>query len=612
MDTNFDCSGWATKNDLKCADGRTIRDGAFKDNDGETVPLVWQHQHDSPANVLGHALLEYRQGEGMYAYAKFNDTPNGENAKKLVAHGDVTAFSIFANQLTQRAGDVIHGSIKEVSLVLAGANPGAFIDFPVLAHSGESVTDEAIIYTDEEISLAHSEETPKKEAEDKDEAEKKESDDSDKKQRTVSDVIGELTDEQKQAVGYLIGQMTEKASDEKSEKSDETVEHSDEGGENIMKFNVFDSSSQDKKTVLSHDDMKVIMADAKRCGSLRDAVSHNMEEGVLAHAVTDSNGNEVGYGIADIDYLFPDAKALNNTPEFIKREDGWVTEVMNGVHRSAFSRVKSTLANITMDEARAKGYMKGKLKKDEVFTLLKRSTDPQTIYKKQKLDRDDILDITDFDVVRWIKSEMRMMLDEEIVRAILIGDGRASSDDDKISEDHIRPIATDSELYTIKATVAAGTSDSPTEKNFIRAARKARKNYKGSGNPVLFTTEDMLTDMLLLEDNIGHLLYEDESHLARVLRVKKIVAVPPMEDYVNEKNGRLLGVIVNLNDYNVGADKGGDVSMFDDFDIDYNQQKYLIETRCSGALVKPFSAIALWTSDTAVSTEDGDNPSENG
>lgn len=588
MGVTYDFSGWATKNDLKCSDGRTIRRDAFKDNDGQTVPLVWQHLHNDPANVLGHALLENRP-EGVYAYCKFNGTDMGKNAKELVQHGDVNSLSIYANQLKQNGGDVYHGLIREVSLVLAGANPGALIDFPIIEHSGyeDEDPDEAVIYTGENLDLYHAEEVEEVKEEKVEEEEKPSEEPVEEEEsvahsdeKTVKDVFDELTEEQKNVVYYMIGQALEDAG-----------VSPEEGEEEEMKHNVFDNETE-KMDYLSHSDMEEIFREAKRCGSLKEAVESTLDGGTLMHAVTDRNGKTVTYGIADIDYLFPEARTLNDRPEFIQREMTWVDKVMSGVHKSPFSRVKSVFANITMDEARAKGYIKGKLKKDEVFSLLKRSTDPQTVYKKQKLDRDDIIDITDFDIVAWLKGEMRMMLNEELARAFLIGDGRLTSDDDHISEDHIRPIWKDAELYTIRKEVASGDTEEKTAKNFINAAIRARKDYKGSGNPTLFTTEDMLTSMLLIEDEIGHKLYKSESELATTLRVKEIVTVEVMEN--QSYNGKALyGIIVNLSDYNVGADRGGEVSMFDDFDIDYNQQKYLIETRCSGALTKPYSAIVL-------------------
>ncbi len=554
----YDFSGWATRNNLRCSDGRTIMKDAFKHNDGQTVPLVWNHQHNDPLNVLGHALLENRD-EGVYAYCKFNETESGKNAKLLVEHGDVSALSIYANRLKQQGSNVIHGDIREVSLVLAGANPGAFID-SVMSH-GEESDDEAIIYTGEDISLFHADEKSEDE-------------------ETIADVFNTLTEKQKTVVYAMIGQALE----EKEESEDYNDNDDSKGGNKTMKHNVFDNEDA-KKDVLSHSDMEAIFADAKRYGSLKDSV--------LAH------------GIEQIDYLFPDAKNVTNTPQFIQRDMGWVQKVMNSVHRTPFSRIKSVLADITEDDARAKGYIKGKQKKDEVFTLLKRTTTPTTIYKKQKLDRDDVVDITDFDVVAWLKSEMRMMLDEEIARAILVGDGRLSSSDDKINEQNIRPIWKDDDLYTIKAPVevASNATSDQKAKEFIRTVIKARKNYKGSGEPTLYTTEDVLTDCLLMEDTTGRVIYDSVDKLATALRVKEIVTVPVMEGLSRtDSEGNtlnLMGLIVNLADYNVGADKGGAVNMFDDFDIDYNAQKYLIETRCSGALIKPYSAIAIEMKTTA-------------
>ena len=567
----FDFSGWATRNNLKCSDGRTIRKDAFKDNNGQKVPLVWNHQHNEPFNILGHALLENRE-EGVYAYCTFNDTEAGQNAKQLVEHGDVSALSIYANQLKQHGGDVIHGSIREVSLVLAGANPGAFID-SIICH-GEESEEEAIIYTGEDISLSHADNEEMKEEKPMEDTKKVENKTDNK---TVKDVFDTLTEEQKTVVYALIGQALESAGviDENDENDEE---------DNNMKHNVFDQDEMMQGNVLSHSDMEEIFSDAKRTGSLK--------ESFLAHAVGT-------YGIDAIDTLFPEPKSMNTPPEFIKRDTNWVAGVINGVHHTPFSRIKSMFANITEDEARAKGYIKGKLKKEEVFTLLKRTTTPTTIYKKQKLDRDDIIDITDFDVVAWIKSEMRMMLDEEIARAILVGDGRMTSDDDHINEANIRPIWKDDDLYTIKTkiTVDASATDDDKAKAVIKAAVKSRKDYKGSGNPVLYTTEDFLTNCLLLEDTQGYRLYKSEQDVATAMRVSRIVTVPVMENLSRtdseSKTRNLVGIIVNLNDYNVGADKGGAVNMFDDFDIDYNQQKYLMETRCSGALIRPYSAIAL-------------------
>lgn len=553
----YDFSGWATRNDIKCSDGRTIRKNAFKDNDGQTVPLVWNHSHNDPANVLGHALLENRD-QGVYAYCTFNNSELGQTAKELVEHGDVTSLSIYANKLQQNGGDVIHGAIREVSLVLAGANPGAYID-SVMIH-GEESDEEAVIFTGENISLSHAESEPQPE-------EKIEEEKSMAREKTVQDVFNELTEEQKQVVYALIGQALEDAQGGEDEGDDE------------MKQNVFDRDEQYSENVLSHSDMMDIISDAKRYGSMKDSF--------LAHTQT--------YGIENVDFLFPDPENVNMPPTFIERDMGWVQKVMGSVHHTPFSRIKSMFADITADEARAKGYIKGNMKKEEVFTLLKRTTTPTTIYKKQKMDRDDVVDITDFDVIAWLKKEMRLMLDEEIARAILIGDGRLSSSDDKINETNVRPILTDEDLYTVKAniTVAANATGSEKAKAFIDEVIRSRKEYKGSGNPTLFTTEDMVTECLLLEDSMGHKLYKSEAELATTLRVKEIVTVEVMEGVKDKNSHDVAGIIVNLADYNVGADKGGAVNMFDDFDIDYNQQKYLIETRCSGALIKPYSAIAL-------------------
>lgn len=563
----FDFSGWATRNNLKCSDGRTIMKDAFKHNNGQTVPLVWNHQHNDPLNVLGHALLENRD-EGIYAYCQFNETESGKNAKLLVEHGDVSALSIYANQLKQNGPNVLHGAIREVSLVLAGANPGAFID-SIIRH-GEVADEEAIIYTGEDISLYHAEEQKEdKSLDKKDETKNEKKED----EETVADVFNTLNEKQKTVVYAMIGQALEE-----NEESDENNNDDSKGGNKVMKHNVFDKEDTIQNDVLSHSDMEAIFADVKRYGSLRDAV--------LAH------------GIENIDYLFPDAQNITNTPQFIQREMGWVQKVMRSVHNTPFSRIKSVFADITADDARAKGYIKGTEKTDEVFSLLKRSTTPTTIYKKQKLDRDDVVDITDFDVVAWLKAEMRMMLDEEIARAVLVGDGRLASSDDKVNEQNIRPIWTDADLYTIKApvTVAAGATADQKAKAFIRSAIKSRKNYKGSGEPTLYTTEDVLTDCLLMEDTTGRIIYDSVTKLATALRVKEIVTVPVMEGLSRThetKTHNLMGIIVNLGDYNIGADKGGAVNMFDDFDIDYNAQKYLIETRCSGALAKPYSAIAI-------------------
>ena len=574
MSKNFDFSGWATRHNLKCSDGRVILKDAFKHNDGQKVPLVWNHQHNDPLNVLGHATLENRE-DGVYAYCTFNDTESGKNTKLLVEHGDITALSIYANQLKQKGTHVVHGAIREVSLVYGGANPGAFID-SVIRH-GEEVDDEAIIFTGENIALYHSDaeydaDETELEGDKRDDVSHSDS----AKEETVADVFNTLTDKQKNVVYAMIGQALEGDADDEDDEDDDEDENS-EGGNNDMKHNVFDQQDT-RDDVLSHADMTAIFTDAKRCGSLKDAV--------LEH------------GIENIDFLFPDAKNITNTPISIHRETGWVQKVMGAVHNTPFSRIKSILANLTEDEARAKGYITGNQKKEEVFSLLKRTTSPQTVYKKQKLDRDDVVDITDFDVVAWLKLEMRTMLDEELARAVLVGDGRLSSSDDKINEANIRPVWKDEDLFTIKRTVEVPTSATFDQRarKFIQEAIRARKYYKGSGNPSLYTTEDVLTDCLLIEDTNQRRIYDSVEKLATALRVKEIITVPVMENLTRTDGSdtlALMGLIVNLVDYNVGADRGGAVNMFDDFDIDFNAQKYLIETRCSGALINPYAAIAL-------------------
>lgn len=566
MAESYDFSGWATRNNLRCSDDRVIMKDAFKDQDGETVPLVWNHNHTDMDRVLGHALLQNRD-EGVYAYCKFNlDTPQGKLGKQLVDNGDIRSLSIFANKLQQAKNYVTHGVIRELSLVHAGANPGAYIDF-IMAHGDEEgeglegTWDESIVLNVNNEEIEHS-------ATEKKEEVKMENKDN----KTVEDVINSMSEEQKNVFYAIVGNLLE------------SQENANKEGDNNMKHNVFDNEGNSiDETTLQHDAMAASLADAKRYGSLKDSF--------MAHAAD--------YGIDQIDYLMPEYKSsTGNTPEFIKREMGWVSVVMNGVHHVPFARIKSVFADITEDQARAKGYIKGKYKKEEVFSLLKRQTSPTTIYKKQKLDRDDIIDIADLDVVAWLKAEMRMMLDEEIARAILIGDGRLASDDDHIDETCIRPIWKDADLFTIKVDVqqAASASDEDKAKANIKAIIKSRKNYKGSGNPTLFTTEDFVTDCLLIEDATGRRIYKTETDLAVALRVKNIVTVEVMEQQSREVGGvtkNLVGIIVNLNDYHVGADKGGSINMFEDFDIDFNQQKYLIETRCSGALVKPFSAIAI-------------------
>ena len=585
----YDFSGWATRANMKCSDGRIIADDAFKDDDGRVVPLIWNHRHNDPSEVLGHALLENR-GDGVYAYCSFNDTKGGRLGKELVRHGDIASLSICANKLQQIGSLVKHGKIREVSLVLAGANPGASIE-DVAIHSDDVEDDSVAIYTGEPIELYHGEEMEdgteviSEEKEEKEETkvlnhadESKEtttkSTDDTKDGKTVGDVIDSMTEEQKKVLYALVGAAV----------SDTDDEEDSTGGSEEMKQNVFDTTDEREMdgvlmhsdgTLVTVDEIETVFKDAKRYGSLKDSC--------------------LNHGIEDVDWLFPDDRNLNTPPAFIKRDTGWVSKVMNSVHHTPFSRIKSMFADITEDDARAKGYIKGKMKKEEFFSLLKRSTSPTTVYKKQKMDRDDVIDITDFDVVSWLKSEMRMMLDEELARAYLIGDGRLASSDDKINEQNIRPIAKDDDLFTIHSvvTVASAATDDEKAKAVIKAVIKERKNYKGSGNPTFYTTEDMLTDMLLLTDEIGRDLYPDEAALAKKLRVKEIVTVPPMESAKDAENNPLVGIVVNMADYNVGADKGGAVNMFDDFDIDYNQQKYLIETRCSGALTVPYSAMAF-------------------
>lgn len=577
-----DFDGWATKNDIRCTDGRIIRKNAFKDNDGMKVPLVYQHFHDDPSNVLGHAYLENRE-DGVYAYCCFNNTETAQDAKELVRHGDLDSLSIFANKLKQNGSDVIHGSIKEVSLVLSGANRGAKIQNTYFEHADGSDSmnvEEAIITMGYKLSesyddyISHADE------------EKEEKTMADGKERTVQDVIDSMNEEQKKVLYFLLSQA--------AGEGDEEAKHSDMEG-NYMKHNAFEDDYNDGEYIAHSEELKAdvlaILNDKTKRGQIT-----SLKDEILCHADT--------YGIDDIEWLFPDASQLNNTPEFIKREDDWVDTFMSGTKHLPFSRVKVRQADITADEARAKGYTKGNRKTEEVFTLLKRSVTPTTIYKKQKLDRDDIIDITDFDVVVWLKTEMRMMLNEEIARAALVGDGRSTASDDKISETNIIPVWKDDSLYTINVRIPVTASDTDETKAnaLIKAILKARKNYKGSGNPVFYTTEDTLTDLLLIEDGIGRRKYETEADVARAIRCSKIVTVPVMEGLSrsvtyngNAETRNLVGIVLNPIDYSFGADKGGAVSMFEDFDIDFNQQKYLIETRCSGMLTKPFSAMAIET-----------------
>jgi len=576
----YDFSGWATKYNVKCSDGRTILKHAFKEDDSKVIPLVWNHNHMEAENVLGHAYLEERD-EGIYAYCSLNDTDQGKNAKELVQHGDITSLSIFANKLKQNSNkEVMHGVIREVSLVLAGANPGASIDY-VVAHADDSESEDATIYNDENVlEMFHAdpenpnpEEHKDPELEHKDpenpnpeeNLEHKEKADPAKKEKTektVQEVIDTMNEEQKNVLYLLVGAAHEEAKN---------------GGKEEMKHNAFDEIKNDKGEVLTHSEFLEIIAEAKKSGSVKDAF--------------------IAHGITNISNLFPEDKAAG-APETVSRNMEWVAQVMGSVSHSPFSRVKSLYFDITGEQARAKGYVKGNQKAEEVITALKRRIDPQTVYKLQKLDRDDVVDITDFDVIAYLKSEMRTMLDEELARAFLIGDGRPVDDEHKISTDHIKPVWQDSEVYTVKRILerAQGASDEAFAKAFIKDVVKARKLYKGSGNPVLYTTEDMLTNMLLIEDKNERVIYDTVEKLKTALRVKDIVTVEVMEGATRTSGNdqfKLLGLLVNMRDYRVGADKGGAVNMFDDFDINYNKYEYLIETRCSGALVKPYSAISF-------------------
>lgn len=616
MDQNYDFVGWATVNDRLCSDGRTIRRDAFKDCDGITVPLLYNHQHGDPLCVLGHALLK-NEPEGVKCYGKFNNTESGKAAKLILDNGDIVGLSIFADQLKQQdtgkgLKDVLHGKIREVSLVLAGANPGARIK-SVLSHDdseseaayiefiGEEY--EVICHSDfdepietEEETIEHSDGTKEKEepmAEEAKTEEKKE------EGKTVQEIFDTMNEEQKKVTYFMIGQAIQDALN--GDLPDD--EEKDEGEDEEMTHNIFEGEAANTE-VLSHSDIEEIFTkDWKRYGSLKDAVEARLEGGTLMHAVTDDEGHTIKYGVANIDYLFPEAKALDNPPAFIKRNQEWVGVVMNGVHHTPFSRIKSVFADITMDEARAKGYIKGKKKAEEVFKLLKRSTTPTTVYKKQKLDKDDIRDIVDFDVVAWLKKEMRMMLDEELARAFLISDGRSSVDDDKIDEDNIRPIWKDDDLYVIRKqlTFEEGAKDEDKAKAIIDAAIEAQEDYEGSGSPIFFCDRWFLTRALLMRNQIGERMYKSAADLASEMGVSRIVPVPVFKNQTRtaregtSESGsfKLIGLAVNLDDYNVGADKGGAVEMFDDFDIDYNQEKYLIETRCSGALIRPNSAIVI-------------------
>lgn len=633
MAQKYDFSGYATRNDIWCSDGRVIRKDAFKDNDGAIVPLCYMHDHHDPTAVLGHAVLENRE-DGVYAYCKFNDTEKGQHAKEAVKHGDVRCLSIWANKLKQIGSDVVHGMIREVSLVMTGANPGATIDF-VMAHSDGMDSEELYANYDESaLVLYHSDDENTTKGEEEMSEENKDVVATESNEKTVQDVYNEFTDEQKEVVAAMIGQALEDAgvgdsdedevqhseedevqhSEEETEtdgktvkeifdefteeqkkvvyfmigqalkeqnNNDEEVEHSESGGEGFMKTNVFDKETQANGEFLSHDEMNAIITEARNNKA-------TLSETILAH------------GIEELDVMFPDAKALNNEPQYIKRNDDWVAKVLGGVHHSPFARIKTIMADITGEQARAKGYAKGNLKVEEVFKLLKRVTNPTTIYKKQKLDRDDIIDL-DWNHLPFLKGEMKMMLDEELARAILIGDGRDPVEEanDKIDEECIRPIWKMEDLFTVKVAVpvSAEATAEDKAKAFIKACIKSRKNYKGSGNPDMFISEDMLTDCLLIEDVNGRVIYDSVQKLASTLRVREIIAVPEMEGQSRtDKDSNkfdLAGIYVNLKDYNVGTNKGGEVNFFDDFDIDYNQQKYLMETRCSGTLVKPYSAVAI-------------------
>lgn len=638
-----DFSGWATRNDTKCADGVTIRQNAFAEQSGKKVPLVWQHKHDEPVALLGHAYLENRP-KGVYAYAYCNDTESGEHAKNVVRHGDVSNFSIFANKLKKIGQNIMHGTIREVSLVIAGANPGATIDVPYIEHvySDEDITEAYIYHDDDELYVSHGDDGGKM------------------SNRTVGDVVDSMTDEQRDAMEFMIQASLEEAlshgDEDYEDEDDEEYVYVDEDGnvvdvdddedgedyvyvdedgnviddedyiyvdedgnivdvedededdyeeDDSVRHNVFENGYGDyTDDYISHADFKAVVEDASKSGksSLEAALNEAFGEDVIQHAFPiNEGGGEQKYGMSNIGYLFPDARMTEEMPGFIKRDTGWVSNFLNAAYRSPFSRIKSVFANITEDEARAKGYIKGKEKADEVFILLKRATAPCTVYKKQKIDRDDILDITSFDVVRLIKAEMRIMLDEEIARAALIGDGRAASHADKIKEDGIRPIAKDAELYNIRVDLTVKTADDSTKRaqTFIDAMIKTRKKYKGTGKPTLYITEDMLADLQLMRDTTGRDLFTSVDQIANKLRVKEIVSVPIFDGFKLDTDKPLIAIMVNPYDYGFGTDKGGEVSMFDNFDIDFNQYKYLMETRCSGALRVPYSAITVTMKATA-------------
>ena len=572
---DYDFSGYATKANTKCYDGLTIAPNAFADDNGRTVPVVWNHNHSGPEYVLGHALLQNRR-DGVYAYVKMNDTPSGQTALEAVRSGDIDAMSIFANGLKKAGQTVMHGVIRELSLVLAGCNPGALID-EIVAHGADNDGEggEAFIYTDGGLSLKH--------GLDPDDNPLNEEDDEMAKEggKTLEEVVDTMNDEQKEALYALVGMAKNDLDEDDDPEEDDYDEEDDEDDyddydeEDDMKHNVFDNDPEQGVLRHSMDEINAAIADGKSCGSMKDAF--------------------IAHGIEDVEWLFPEDHLLDTPPRIIDNDQSWVSKVMSGVHHIPFSRVKSMAADLTEEDARAKGYIKGNFKKEQVFSLLKRSTTPTTVYKKQKMDRDDVADITGFDVIAWLKQEMRVKLNEELARAYLIGDGRLSSSDDKINEGNIRPIYSDDDLFTIKVQVETAAGDDTATKldKMMTAVLKARKNYKGAGNPTFYTTDDTLTDLLLLKDKIGHRLYKNEAEVAQALRVKEIVTVPQMEGMTGKLGGEFVGIIVNLTDYTVGADKGGAVNMFDDFDIDYNQQKYLIETRCSGAMTTPFGAMAI-------------------
>ena len=608
--SKYDFSGYVARYGVRCSDGTTLMPGCFSHQNGVRVPLAWNHNHDDPELIIGHCDLEARN-DGLYVYGTLNNGLKAKATKETMINGDINSLSVWANHLQRNGNDIYHGDTKEVSMVLSGADPTAYVDWMSFAHSDGYVDDndfEAMIYSGDKIVMS----TGDKEDEMKDNetiAHSEEGAEASDGEETVEDVLNTLTDKQRNVVNAIVGMALESggADDEDDEEEEESeVKHN--AFESKANHNAFENENgNDQMDVISHSDMENYVEQAKKSRmSLRDVLADaGIDDlqivgngGSIAHADTNTN-----YGVRPIDWLFPNETELNRTPEFIKRDTGWVGTFMGSVHHTPFSRVKTTFANITEDEARARGYIKGKQKKDEVFTLLKRSTTPQTIYKRQKMDRDDILDV-EIDIVPWIKGEMRMMLDEEIARAALVGDGRLSSDDDHIKEDNIRPIWKDADLYTIKSymEVKAGATDDEIAKKFIRLAIKSRKDYKGSGNPTLFTTEDMLTNLLLLEDVNGRIIYDSEAKLATTLRVSKIVTVPVMENLSRDDNGvtkDLMGIIVNPQDYNIGADKGGGVATFQDFDINFNQEIYLMETRCSGALIKPYSAIVLEKTTTA-------------